>query len=569
MMRQPRTSRLSTSSSTRYGSTFDRPIIVALSILVVIYTTITLATYYKVSDTNGDEAATAAATFNSRVINVALNTEPNDNASKGNAKKQIDIIQHMFPIHVGNDVETIVHPGLELSKSSNIPEGTPRTMTVPKFFDLSHGYYYHADVNGNLPSDRGKQNYTIRSYLGDGETLLTPEQAASIGSYTTIADGTEQETIYCSVASYRDPECQGSVEDLYARAKYPERIRVAILDQRVDGDSKCSEPAVPCSEDPNQALCKYQHLIDVYEMDAILAVGPVFARHLAHRHYRGEYYAMQIDSHVRFIENWDTDIIGQWKSAKNEMAVLSTYLSDIIGSIDPATHTSRHYSRPIMCESDYEGFGDNKHLRHGQQPEGTPGITGQPTLHPFWAAGFSFARGHFVIQIPYDQYLPMVFQGEEISIGLRGFTYGYDYYAAERSVCFHMYAIKENEERRRKIPLFWENANIYDGVGKQAMRRLNSIIGMANFPRTEWKQDEIHKYGLGNVRSTDKFFNTFGIHTENQTVEHHLCSFVGKPMMNIFLPALRTDRMGLDYDKINYQFKDPHPEQKPKPRKKK
>jgi [Skp1-protein]-hydroxyproline N-acetylglucosaminyltransferase len=116
---------------------------------------------------------------------------------------------------------------------------------------------------------------------------------------------------------------------------------------------------------------------------------------------------MQIDSHVRFIENWDADIISQWRSAKNEMAVLSTYLSDIIGSIDPATHTSLHRSRPIMCESDYEGYGDNKHLRHGQQPEGNPGITGQPTLHPYWAAGFSFARGFFAIQVVYDQYLPV------------------------------------------------------------------------------------------------------------------------------------------------------------------
>jgi Glycosyltransferase (GlcNAc) len=162
----------------------------------------------------------------------------------------------------------------------------------------------------------------------------------------------------------------------------------------------------------------------------------------------------------------------------------------------------------------------------------------------------------------------MVFQGEEISIGLRGFTYGYDYYAAERSVCFHMYAIKENEERRKKIPLFWENANLYEGVAKQAMRRLNTIIGMANFPRNEWKQDEIQKYGLGQVRTTDKFFDTFGIHVDSQTVEHHLCSFVGKPMMNEFLPALRVNRMGLDYDKINYQFKDPRPEKKPKARRK-
>lgn len=268
-------------------------------------------------------------------------------------------------------------------------------MTVPKFFEDSHGWVYGG---------------SIRKYLGDdGDRLLTVEEAMSIGSF----DSDNQETIYCSVASYRDPECKLTVSDLYERAKHPERIRVAILEQRaLDDDSNdpiCNKPPVPCTQDPSQALCKYQHLIDYYEMDARLAVGPVFARHLAHRHYRGEYFAMQIDSHVRFIEHWDESIVEQWKAANNEMGVLSTYLSDITKSIDPVTHEDRHKLRPIMCKSDYEGNGDYKHLRHGQQPEGLPGIHGEPTLHPFWAAGFSFARGHFVIQVPYDQYLPMVF----------------------------------------------------------------------------------------------------------------------------------------------------------------
>ena len=247
----------------------------------------------------------------------------------------------------------------------------------------------------------------------------------------------------------------------------------------------------------------------------------------------------------------------QWKSARNEMGILTTYLSDIQGSIDPVTHQSTHPVRPIMCQSDYEGQNQYRHLRHGQQPEGIPGIHGQPTLHPFWAAGFSFARGHFVIQVPYDQYLPMVFQGEEISLGLRGFTYGYDYYTPERGVCFHMYAIKENEAKRKKVPLFWEHAQMYAGLGIKSMKRLNSIIGMERFPENQWVQDERDKYGLGQVRTTQKFFDTFGIHTESHTVEKHLCRFVGKPMMKVFLPALRSNGMGLDYDKITYKFVDP------------
>jgi len=535
----------------------DKPLVTALAVLVIVYSAVTLVTYYKVSDTNAEEQSSLSASTVTADRSLYVEKDV----------YSIDRIQHMFPIHVGDDVETVRHPGLAMVPDpSKIPEGLPLTMTVPKFFDESHAAYYW---NGDTA-----HNHTIREFLGDGHQLMTPEQAAQIGSFYTPDDdngdasSSEQqpplETIYCSVASYRDPECTATVEDVYARAEHPERIRVAIIDQRVDGDSVCAQPQVPCETDPTQALCRYRHLIDVFEMDARLAVGPVFARHLANRHYRGEYFAMQIDSHVRFTEHWDTDIVGQWKSANNEMAVLSTYLSDIINSIEPVTHKGIHPGRPIMCASDYEGKGDYKHLRHGQQPEGAPGITGQPTLHPFWAAGFSFARGHFVLQVPYDM-LPMVFQGEEISIGLRGFTYGYDYYAAERSVCFHMYAVKENKERRKKVPLFWENSNIYKGVGMKAMKRLNSIIHMANYPTSEWSQEDVHKYGLGDVRTVDKFFKVFGIHVEEQRVEQHLCRFVGKPMMNLFLPALRPNRMGLDYSKINYEFKDPAPDDK-KPR---
>jgi hypothetical protein len=123
-------------------------------------------------------------------------------------------------------------------------------------------------------------------------------------------------------------------------------------------------------------------------------------------------------------------------------------------------------------------------------------------------------------------------------------------------------AIAENEAKRKKVPLFWEHSDIYQGSGLRAMKRLNTIIKMGNYPPNEWVQDDIHKYGLGNVRQVEKFFKVFGIHVKKQTVEHHLCSFVGKPMMNVFLPALRPNRMGLDYEKINYEFVDPNPEVK-------
>jgi hypothetical protein len=33
-----------------------------------------------------------------------------------------------------------------------------------------------------------------------------------------------------------------------------------------------------------------------------------------------------------------------------------------------------------------------------------------PMLQPFWAAGMSFSRGHFITRVPYDCCLPMLFQ---------------------------------------------------------------------------------------------------------------------------------------------------------------
>lgn len=162
------------------------------------------------------------------------------------------------------------------------------------------------------------------------------------------------------------------------------------------------------------------------------------------------------------MHGWDEDIISQMEATGNEMAVLTTYLTDVQHSISPEGASLRK-TRPIMCNTYYEGGGQGQHLRHGSQPEDRPGIQGSPQMEPYWAAGYSFSRGHFVVNVPYDQYQPMIFQGEEMSVGIRGFTIGYDYYAMERSVCFHHYAIGENAKKRNKVKHFWENGDRYAG----------------------------------------------------------------------------------------------------------
>eukprot|EP00551_Chaetoceros_affinis_P007649 CAMPEP_0203666784 /NCGR_PEP_ID=MMETSP0090-20130426/3769_1 /ASSEMBLY_ACC=CAM_ASM_001088 /TAXON_ID=426623 /ORGANISM="Chaetoceros affinis, Strain CCMP159" /LENGTH=579 /DNA_ID=CAMNT_0050530775 /DNA_START=25 /DNA_END=1761 /DNA_ORIENTATION=- len=454
---------------------------------------------------------------------------------------------------LSNQLEYITHPAVELlpSLASDVDK-----LIVPKFFDPPIFKKYGG----------------IRSYLGEkGRRLMTLKEAKTIGSFVQLdassksasASSEPLETIFVAIASYRDFQCRQTIESILSRATHPQRIRIAVVDQLDYGsDTPCSKPEVPCDQNPDQILCAYSSQIDFFEMDASYAVGPVFARHLGHRLYRGEYFAMQCDAHVDFIKGWDVTVIDAWRSAKNEMAVLTTYLSDVHGAMDDEGNL-KVMSRPVMCMSDYEGHGVTKHLRHGQQPEGITRIKGEPTIEPFWAAGFSFSRGHFIINVPYDQHLPWVFQGEEISIGLRGFTYGYDYYAPEHSVCFHYYASKDTTGKRNKVNLFWEHSRMFSQEGnvveKKGMMRLNGILNM-NPPSVtddQWLHDDEEFYGLGKVRSTEKFFETFGIHTEEQKIEHHLCRFVGKNMQKKWKPFLRKDTMGIDYDKIHYKFKDP------------
>lgn len=193
-------------------------------------------------------------------------------------------------------------------------------------------------------------------------SLMTRTQALSIGtcavpdpSSGSFQRGEEcplnERTIFVAIASYRDWQCRYTIESIFNRAKYPHRIRVGVVDQIVDGDDVCNVAIDSCEDKPDQALCKFSDQVDNYIMDAPLSVGPVFARHIGHRLYRGEYYTMQSDAHVTFTQNWDVDIIEQQEATGDEMAVLTTYLTDIVGSIDKKTGKSLRSTRPIMCNT--------------------------------------------------------------------------------------------------------------------------------------------------------------------------------------------------------------------------
>ena len=147
-------------------------------------------------------------------------------------------------------------------------------------------------------------------------------------------------------------------------------------------------------------------------------------------------------------------------------------------------------------------------------------------------------------------------------MSVRGFTYGYDYYAPSQNVAFHIYAIRENKDKRNQVSNFNENEILFPGAKKDAYRRLNGIIdGDDGGATTTYNTIEEDRYGLGKVRSPTKFYNTFGINNEEHTIEESLCDFVQgtggiTSMHATFMPQLRYDSMGIDYNRISYEHKE-------------
>lgn len=403
-------------------------------------------------------------------------------------------------------------------------------------------------LDGSIPPEDGHDNMTMTNlhvprFWDPPPDIPLEEVGSKIG---------EVETIFLMIASYRDFQCRETIASAFANADHPEALFIGAVDQLSAGDIACTKLEVSCESDPDQMNCKYRNQISSFTMSAEMATGPVTARHIGDRMYRGQYFVMQMDAHCQFVKHWDTLLIAQWRATKNEMAVLSSYLSDVQGAINPKTGKSNRNTRPIMCNSAFEGAAPARYLRHGSQPEDYAVIREMPQLQPFWAAGFSFSRGHFKVRVPYDGRTPMVFQGEEISIGIRGFTYGYDYYSPRDSVVFHEYATKSS--RRSKIHMFWENSPKHKGEGVKSLKRLMSIIKMArDIPDAEWDHSEQNRYGIGNVRDLDQFYKLFLIDANKRT-SVQLCPFVKSGAMHRqFMPYLRSNRMGIDYSNPFFQ----------------
>lgn len=229
--------------------------------------------------------------------------------------------------------------------------------------------------------------------------------------------------IFIQIAAYRDPELVPTIKDCLSKAKFPDNLVFSIAWQHSSDDAWDDLSAF--ANDPR---------FKIIDIDFKDSKGACWARNRLQQQYDDEEYTLQLDSHHRFIPDWDEELIEMHKYLKSkghEKPLITSYAPSYNPKNDPAERTMPPY------KMNFDKF----------IPEGAvfflPATVDDyktltdPIPARFYSAHFAFVSGSFVKEVPHDPEL--YFHGEEISIAVRAYTWGYDLFHPHKTIVWHEY----------------------------------------------------------------------------------------------------------------------------------
>jgi hypothetical protein len=291
-----------------------------------------------------------------------------------------------------------------------------------------------------------------------------------------------KDTIFVSIASYRDSECAATLRSMFANADNPARVFAGVCEQ--NNFSQAEEACVPA------ALPKNVRRISIGHMEA---KGPTYARYLCSTLYQGETWYAQVDSHTRFVKGWDTKAIASAKQCPSAKPVLTHYPRKTEEySADGGDNDTKGV--PVLCKSTFDSNG----VPTFESVIMDPPKDGRPRPVPFVSGGFVFMPGTAAKEVPFDPDLPHLFQGEEILHSARLWTSGYDFFTPLHNIVYHQY------ERKDK-PKFWKDVPGWHGIQAQTLRKVRRLLGLQQPPLPGYT------HGMGTVRSLEAYWKFAGV----------------------------------------------------------
>lgn len=329
-------------------------------------------------------------------------------------------------------------------------------------------------------------------------------------------------TIFVQIASYRDPDLIPTLIDLIDQAACPEHLRIVVCWQHSLDEVVAHFVArgfygwtvgQRLDDTVHRLAYKGAH-IELIDVPHFASQGACWARNKIQQHYRGERYTLQLDSHHRFVRHWDRCIIEMLESLRpaSPKPLLTAYLPGFDPSQnDPAgrktTPTIMVFNRiapdgpPLFLPADLTDWEARQ----------------APVPARFYSAHFAFADGCFAEEVPHDP--AYFFLGEEISIGVRAFTHGYDLYHPHRLIAWHEYSrtgrVKIWDEHTAQAKTAGVVSADWTDRDRVSFRRNRILFGIDGEDPT---QIDFGKYGFGTERSLDTFERYAGIRFRDRAV---------------------------------------------------
>ncbi len=303
--------------------------------------------------------------------------------------------------------------------------------------------------------------------------------------------------IFISIAAYRDPELLPTLRDLISNAKHPENLKICIAWQHNPEDSWDT-----LAEFANDSRLE---IIDIFYKDS---QGTCWARNQIHKKYNGEDYYLQLDSHHRFVKNWDVECIKMVKSLQKK-GYKKPLLTAYIPSYNPDTDPQERIQEPWWMTFDRfipEGavFFIPAVIPEWQKMK-------QPIPSRFLSAHFIFTLGQWCNEVTYDP--NYYFHGEEISLAVRSYTSGYDLFHPHKVIAWHEYT-------RRGRTKQWDDDKDWVTKNNNSHKRNRILFGMEP-GCTECQRKSVKEYGFGKERTLEDYEKFSGLKFSTRGVQQY------------------------------------------------
>lgn len=303
-------------------------------------------------------------------------------------------------------------------------------------------------------------------------------------------------TILVHLPAYREPELVPTIKDALKNAEFPERIHFGICRQYNPDDGF-----------DNLDEFREDSRFKIWDMLYTEAKGLPYARSIINEKLlTDEDFVLQLDSHHRFTQNWDSTLIGWYDDLVKEghNPLICGYLPLYDPFNDPEGRTKEPWASVASC---FYPFG-TIFIRPAALPNGNE-IT-KPYPARFISGHFCFGPNKWAREIRHDP--DIYFSGEEINLTVRSFTHGYDLFHPHRIVIWHA----TMREERSGI-LAWDD-QYKKGIDinpkqDRARAKIRQLL------RTEDNGFDLTGYDLGTVRSLREYEKYAGINFKKKAFQ--------------------------------------------------